>query len=146
MVGDETIVVQNFARLFVRDNQLEPVDQERVIPLASRDLVSKAIVPQFAAFALPMALGKGRKRTIVQKTQPLIQSLIRPGFADKNEELMVAFGQEWANGLVGIQIIAQIGQGMRGTVSLMPFQPAFGGISLTSLLLLPVWWHDKFGR
>jgi len=108
MVGHKGVVVQDFAGVLMSDDQLTPIDNEGVLSIAQGDLGGKAIAPYLAMFAVPMALGEYFHATaLFEHRHPFIQTGVRVGLADKDEELVIGLSDQLAQGLVGIQIISR---------------------------------------
>lgn len=61
VVSDEGIMVKHFPGLLMRDRQFQPVNQQGILPSTDGNLVDKAIVPDFAVFAIPAANGVGQE-------------------------------------------------------------------------------------
>src|SRR3990172_10153172 len=74
-VGDEGILVQNFACGFMRNDQFAPVDLNCVAAIPQRDLVDEAVAPDFAVFSVPTTLDeRGDSRVLLQPVNPLVQT------------------------------------------------------------------------
>jgi hypothetical protein len=97
-----------------------------------------------AACPVPVAhLADGTQA--VKQRNLLIQRRMGVGFAGEDEVLLLAGPHLLTEGLIAVQIIAQIGHSMAAKAVTMAGQPAFRGIAFAVLLLLPILRRDEFG-
>jgi hypothetical protein len=59
VIGDEGVLVQDFAGEFMGDDQFAPLDAQSIVAIMQGDLVDEAIVSDFPVLAVQATLEKG---------------------------------------------------------------------------------------
>lgn len=142
-VGNEAVAVKNFS-LRVGDGQFTPVGLEAVLCVGQRHRMGITIGVGF-----PLVAGvlnpQGEGLEILagwEKVDPVVEGLVRLGFADKNE-METQKEAAPAGGLMGIEVVAEQGGLETRIGGSVLFEPSFGGGDLTVLLGVAVLWGDE---
>src|SRR4051812_27316603 len=132
-IGDEAVAIGGLAA-GVDDLDLEPVDDERIAPVAQRDIMEPAIAMDEALLAALEGLLQPRQ---IGTGQVFLDQRMRRRLADE-DEVPAGVQHRLAERLAREQIVAEIDRIKGAVAPSMRGQPALGGGGLAILLRRPV--------